>query len=356
MADVLLRDEARDRAVATFGALRSTRLFSRKHNLFGKRRWWLFGREYETLWPFADAWSALATLGSLPGREDALSLLHGFLGGLRAYSRAPEILEATGDAGFESVVTPPLGGGGDRFFDDNAWLGLALVRHHELTGTPELLRLAERVFSFVVTGWSTDASWHLPGGLRWKEPVSNRSRNTCVNGPAAELAARLYEKTGAAPYLDWATRIYGWSRSALLGPDRLYVDQIAPDGQPNRTIWSYNQGTMIGAGVLLAGTTGDSAYLDQAVETATAFVDTRGLSDLMAQDPAFNAVLFRNLLVLDRARPDPRYRSLAGHYATAMWTGRRIRHGFFEGKGSVLNNTAAMLQIYALLAGAEPHV
>ena len=275
--------------------------------------------------------------------------------GLRAYSQEPGILGGAGSAGFESVVTPPLGGGGDRFYDDNAWLGLALVRHHELTRDPVLLRLAERVFSFVVSGWSTEASWQIPGGIRWKEPASNRSRNTCVNGPAAELAARLHEKTGEATYLDWALRTYEWTRRALQGPDCLYVDQIAPDGTRTPTIWSYNQGSTIGAGVLLARQTSDPSFLDQSEETAAAYVAGLDVPALIAQDPAFNAVLFRNLLLLDDVRPDQRYRTLLAAYASAMWATRRLRHGLFAGNGSALNNAAAMIQISALLAGAPAH-
>jgi rhamnogalacturonyl hydrolase YesR len=275
--------------------------------------------------------------------------------GLGAYSRDPGILEAVTDAGFESVVTPPFGRGGDRFYDDNAWLGLALVRHHELTGDDEFLALAQRIFSFVVSGWSNEPTWGIPGGIRWKEPLSNHSRNTCVNGPAAELAARLHEKTGDATYLDWASRIYDWTRSALLGPDGLYVDQIAPDGTLTPRIWSYNQGSMIGACVLLSRQTGEASFLDQAVETSAAYLGDLSVDQLRTQDPAFNAVLFRNLLLLDRERHDHRYRSLAAEYGSAMWTGGRSRHGLFEGNGSPLNNAAAMVQIYALLAGAEPH-
>jgi hypothetical protein len=315
----------------------------------------LFGRDYETLWPFADAWSALCTLGSLPGQGDAMGLLDTMVIGLRAYSKERGITEAAGDAGFESVVTAPLGGGGDRYYDDNTWLGLALVRHHEMTGDPALLRLAARVFAFVVTGWSAEASWEVPGGLRWKEPSTNRFRTTCSNGPAAALAAKLHESTRDGTYLEWATRIYDWTRRALRRADALYVDRIAPDGTREAAIWSYNQGSMIGSGVLLGRQTGDSSYVDQAVETAAAYVDRTTVPELADQEPAFNAVFFRNLLVLEQERPDPRYRALAADYGARMWETGRTRHGLFAGNGSPLNNAAAMLQIYALLAGAAPH-
>ena len=343
------------RATATLATIGAPMLRSRTRHLFGTRRRWLSGRDYETLWPFADVWSALCTLGSLPGQREAMRLLDTMVIGLRAYSKERGIMEAAGDAGFESVVTAPLGSGGDRYYDDHAWLGLALVRHHELTGDPAVLRLAGRVFSFVVTGWSAEETWEVPGGLRWKEPPTNRSRNTCSNGPAAALAAKLHESTGDRSYLEWATRIYDWTRRALLGADALYMDRIAPDGSRAATIWSYNQGSMIGSGVLLGRETGDPSYYDQAVETAAAYVGVTTVLELADQDPAFNAVFFRNLLVLDRERPDPRYRALLSDYGARMWETRRTRHGLFDGKGSPLNNAAAMLQIYALLAGAEPH-
>ncbi len=350
-------DDELAHATDTLAAITSSRLRARRQCLFGRRRWWFFGRDYECLWPFTTAWSALCSarsLTSLAGQAHARDALERMCRGLTAYSREPDIFSGTSDAGFESVVTPPRGPGGDRYYDDNAWLGLALVRQHELTGEADLLSLAERVFAFVATGWSAEPTWRIPGGIRWKEPASNLSRNACVNGPAAELAARLYEKTGDVRYLDWAVRIYDWTRAALLDHG-LYVDQIAPDGRRDQTIWSYNQGAMIGAGVLLARRTGEPSFLDNSVETAGAYVASRDVGDLLTQDPAFNAVFFRNLLLLDEERPDPRHRQLCKAYGSAMWSRGRRRHGLFAGNGSPLNNTAAMVEIYALGAGATPH-
>jgi predicted alpha-1,6-mannanase (GH76 family) len=253
------------------------------------------------------------------------------------------------------MVTPPLGGGGDRYYDDNAWIGLALVRHHELTEEPKLLLLARRVFSFVVSGWTDEETWASPGGIRWKEPKSNRSRNTCVNGSASELAARLFEKTGESTYLEWATRIYHWTREALSDSEGLYDDQVAPNGSRTRTIWSYNQGSMIGAGVLLHKHTGEPTYLGHARGTAATYIEQRGTPELMTQDPAFNAVFFRNLFLLDPEQSDDRFHSMAADYGSFMWDHMRLRNGLFVGNGSALNNAAAMMQLYALLAGAEPH-
>jgi hypothetical protein len=176
MSDVNLSKAALERATATFTAIRAPRLHGRYHHLFGARRWWILRRDYEDLWAYADTWSALFTLGSLPRQNDPLDVLHAMVRGLRSYSRVPGVLEPTGDAGFESVVTPPLGGGGDRYYDDNAWLGLALVRHHELTGNAELLALAQRVFSFVVNGGHVADPWRGPLEGTDSQPLSQHLR------------------------------------------------------------------------------------------------------------------------------------------------------------------------------------
>ncbi len=342
------------RAEHSFAAIRASRLYRARHHLYGRRRWWLW-RSYETLWPLADAWSATTTLASI-GSEPATAALPELVVALAAYHRDRAALGGSGAIGFESSVVPPLGGGGDVYYDDNAWVGLALVRQHDLTGDERALTLAERIFAFVTSGWSAEASWSWPGGIRWKQPRSDVSRNTCSNGPVAELAALLHLRTGSADALEWAVRIYDWVRSALRGDDGLYLDRVAPDGGREPTTWTYNQGTMIGAGVLLHRITGEAAYLEHAVQTARASLERFGPAELAVNGAAFNAVFFRNLLLLDEVSHDPARLRLASDYGERMWEGSRDpRTGLFSGTGSPLNNSAPMVEVYALLAGAAPH-
>lgn len=347
-----------NRADAGFEAVMADRLHHPGRKLFGHRRWWL-GRTWEHLWPVANAWSAVCTLAALPDHAGARDVLALLVDGLPAFHRdGPIVLTGRGPAGFESAVVPPLGPGGDVYYDDNAWLGLALVRHHELLGDDVSLPLARRVFDFVATGWSDDDGWAAPGGIRWKEDRANRSRNACANGPAAELAVGLYRLTGEQALLDWAVRIYGWTRSALLRPDHLYADRIAPDGALADDLWSYNQGAMIGAGVLLAQATGDPEYLGHARATAAAATAHFTLGRLLdANSQAFDAIYFRNLALLDRAAPDPAYApgAVAAAYDDVLWDDRDRRTGLFPGTGSPLNRSAPMVQVDALLAGAPPH-
>lgn len=351
---------AADRAAVVLAAITSPRLYDRRRHLFGRRRWW--HRQFEFLWPFAGTWSATATLAALPedGRR-AAALLPELLEGVHAYRAAHSGPADSGPAdsgpvGFESEVVPPLGRGGDVYFDDNAWVGLALLAHHERTGERAPLTLARRVLDFVLTGWSTEDSWSHPGGIRWKVPASCVSRNTCANGPVVELALGLHARTGEPGLLDWAMRIYDWVRGALLRPDGLYADRITPDGTVEPTPWSYNQGTMIGAGVLLHRATGESAFLEQAAGTATTARRHYDPPAVLAQGPAFNAVYLRNLLLLDGYRPDPANRAWAVDYGEQMWRRRnRRRSGLFEGTGPPLNRAGPMMELYALLGGSPPH-
>jgi len=64
-------------------------------------------------------------------------------------------------------------------------------------------------------------------------------------------------------------------------------------------LWSYNQGTMIGAGTLLYQATGDSGYLFQAPQTAKAALAYFTPERLGSEIPFFPSIYFRNLLYLD---------------------------------------------------------
>ena len=79
-------------------------------------------------------------------------------------------------------------------------------------------------------------------------------------------------------------------------------DHVNPNGSVNTAIWSYNQGVMVGVGVLLYQLTGNNAgYLEQAQQTAAAAVSYFGTgTTLVNQGPAFNVIYFRNLFVLNQ--------------------------------------------------------
>ncbi len=256
-----------------------------------------------TLWPVCALFSGLRARAEAGTSPDAMADLAGITDHLGEYF----------DAGF----TPPgydsyprSRGGGDKFYDDNEWLGIDAVYAHRLSGEQRHLDLALTTWDFAISGWSDD----LGGGIFWQEN-DRVTKNTCSNGPAAVLAMLLHEETGDQQYLDWAVRIMDWTRQLRDPVTGVYLDHIRLDGTIDDRTFTYNTGTPLHAAALLHRATGDAAYLDEARSLATAAWDhfapagsatddTLGLRPWPA-DPWFNAILFRGYVALAEVSPDP---------------------------------------------------
>ncbi len=275
---------------------------------------------YSYLWPMREATAATIDLAVVPGLggryEDDV---RDRFAGLSAYWNTDHT-----PPGYASYVVPPLGGGGDLFYDDNAIVGLEFVRqylrHHR---APDRLR-AEQIFDVLTHGWDTDASHPCPGGMFWVDAMWTSIRAANVTGLTTELAAHLYEITRERSYLDWANRLYDWNRACLRSPEGLYQNDISLDGTVNPTLWIYNSGAMIGAGALLYRATGQRDYLTKAKADATAALDYWTADNRYFDQPAvFNAIFFKNLLLLDSVRHNPRYRAVVETYAEHTWEENR---------------------------------
>lgn len=312
---------------------------------------------YSCLWPFTNAMVGTEFLDAIPGASSYASDVKARVSGLRAYTDLHEISPsgARQPRAFQSAVAPPEGPGGNTYYDDNAWSTLDLLTAYELTGNTTDLTLAQDTFNFVVTGWDTSQTDGCPGGVFW-EDVSGSQRNTTANAANAEAGLELYQLTKDTTDLSWATQMYQWVDTCLASSDGLYYDHVNPGGSVNTTIWSYNQGAMIGAGVLLYQITAKGSYLTAAENTATAAVSYFGTgATLESQGPAFNAIYFRDLLVLNQVKPNSAYAAEAQAYATYMWTQRNSGGLFLQnGQTNGVNGTAPMVEIYSLLAGSTP--
>ena len=310
-------------------------------------------RRYAYLWPFGQALAASLDLALLTGDEAALRRARRF--GAAFFTHYWDDDPATGGASY------PLPEGGDTFYDDNLWIGLALCDLYRATGEPWWRDGAARVFDFVCSAWDDDPHHPHPGGIFWAQPRANPSgdRNTVSNAPAAQLALRLHAATGEPRYLDWARRTFDWTERTLCDPaDGLYWDHVKLDGRIERTKWSYNQGTMLGAAALLGEATADRALQIQARAIADAALARYAHGDaLWAQDPAFNAIFFHNLYLLGESSGDRTfYRPALATYAARAWAGRDRRSGligFGRGARVELLTQAAAVRLFATLAASE---
>ena len=257
--------------------------------------------------------------------------------------------------GYDSYPRAPYGSGGDMFYDDNEWVGLAKVQLHLQTGDSAALDRAREIFDLVKSGWDTDSTHAAPGGVFWTQANWSQDRNTVSNMPGAQLALRLHQITGEDGYLDWARRFYDWTNTYLQSPDGLYWDHLDLKGTIEKTVWSYNQGVPVGVNVLLYRSTRDRTYLRRAeriAEAAYTYYVTQGR--LYTQPVFFNSIFFKNLLLLDSATGGGKYLRAMAAYADEVWSTMRdpatgLVH-FNASGGTEALQQAAFVQLYAVLA------
>jgi hypothetical protein len=317
------------------------------------------GEPFSYLWPFSQAFAATVSMANIPVIAASIAPeVHERLVGLRSYldnsnSGAPEGTFTSTLAAFDGTVAPPAGPGGAKYYDDNEWVGIELARLYKLTHNASELGSAEGIMAFEMAGWQSDPELACPGGIPFSNAAENTDRNTVTNAPAAELGVQLYRISGNVQYLQFAQMAYEWVRRCLLQPGGLYADHIRQQGVVDPTLWSYNQGTMIGAGTLLYQATGNGAYLYQARETARAALAYFNPERLRAEIPFFPSVYFRNLLYLDYVTRDPPGPKLAQGYVDNAWQHLRLSNGLFVAgspPSAQLLVQAAIVQIYALLS------
>lgn len=309
-------------------------------------------KPYSYNWPFGALWTAVLAVAALPGAagEGAREALPALRQAARAYwderpGRVP---------GYSSYVV--AAGGGDRFYDDNVWMGLNHLRDARLGGGDAAMAQAQKTWEFVWSGWDEQ----LGGGIYWCEqkPVS---KNTCCSGPAAVLALLLYEATGETDYLKRAQELYRWTAHTLADPaDGLYWDNIRVEGGTiEKTKWSYNTGTPIAAGVLLHRHTGQSSYLAEASASASKAVQHFAPDGLYSDTPWFHSVLFRGLILLATAVGDHAHLRAVQRSVDQAWERARDdrnlvypdwRHGNGVGGQLTLLNAAPFAEVVALLA------
>jgi hypothetical protein len=264
--------------------------------------------------------------------------------------------------------------GGDRYYDDNAWVGLALIQLERMRPGSGYLDRAAELFSFAQGGWAFEHEPH-PGGVYWVEQsrglgLKNHDRNTVSTAPNAELGLHLVELGARTPGSGSAdgpqpSEMYEWVLAALdesLGGDApgtgLFWDKLCGDGTIDKAIWSYNQGSMVGLGVLLARSApaGAGAEPLRHAEAIAAKALRRFAGSYERQPAAFHAIFFRDLLRLHDATGDEQLRggileAMRG-YADWAWNAARDSDDRFRlpNGGLTLLNQSAIVQLLALLA------
>jgi len=159
-------------------------------------------------------------------------------------------------------------GKSNRYYDDNVWLAIDFAELAESTKDKKYLDKAEQIWKFVISGWDSKTG----GGIYWCEQ-EKKSKNTCSNAPSVVAAAKLYELTGNVAYLNWAKKIYAWTKLTLQDKsDYLYYDNISLDGKVAKAKYAYNSGQMLQGAALLYKITKEKSYLSDAHQIAASAI------------------------------------------------------------------------------------
>jgi hypothetical protein len=310
------------------------------------------GVGYAQVWPYSQALEATLEIASLPGRTPAMRA-----GLLRTIANLAPYRARLGD---QLAYAPLRGGKGNAFYDDNVWIGLELVSAADLLHDPSALAAAQRVFTWIRTGWDTTPAvcrggvyWLMPGGPYWMRSARNRYRAAVSTVNGALLGLRLYEHTHLQGDLAWAERAYSWSRRCLGTSDGLVADHIDAHGNVVAALHSYNQGAMVATAVNLYLITRKRRYLDEALRTAAASLMVFR-DPLASGEPAsFLAIYYGDLLPLMRFAHSDSIRSAIAAFAAGAWSQERdSATGLFKFGHTydTLLDQAAMVQIYSELA------
>lgn len=253
---------------------------------------------------------------------------------LDAELRAPaEIRRLTIERVVRGIWLRNFGRWTNAYYDDMAWLGLALQRAHRLfgLGRPDAIAiLADRLLA----AWTAD----LGGGIPWRR--GDEFKNAPANGPAAILLARSGFRDRAVATVDWIDRRLRDPASGLIWDGA----RPGPESAAGRTvrvetpIYAYNQGVVLGAELELAirSVSGErhAARVRQLVAAVDHGLTVRGVlvGHAGGDSGLFTGILTRYLALVARSLPgdDPasarsreRAAALIRASADAGWAGAR---------------------------------
>jgi mannose/cellobiose epimerase-like protein (N-acyl-D-glucosamine 2-epimerase family) len=234
------------------------------------------------------------------------------------------------------------------FLDDNEWIAEDLLDWNVYRRNPGAVAEARGIFTGVVQAWDSDVSSTCSGGVYWTTASGVGDRNTVSTANGALVGLRLYALTRRPVYLYWSRRMLDWLDACMLGPDGLYWDHVRADGTVDHRVWTYNQGSLVGAYLTLYETTGDVTALARAERLADATIAAFAGDRLAAEPPEFAAIFFRRALDLAAVDGRSTYVAAAQAYADDAWN--RLRDpatGLFSQR---LLGQAAFVQLYAQLA------
>lgn len=241
----------------------------------------------------------------------------------------------------------------NEYYDDEGWWALAWIDAYDLTGRRRFLHTSEAIFANMAEGWDDQS---CGGGIWWSK--SHKYKNAIANELFLSVAARLANRSSGTKrlmYLRWAAREWTWFQdSGMINSKGLINDGLGRGCQNNNgTVWTYNQGVILGGLVELSKLQRNPALLEQAQGIAAAALRSLTNEHGILHDPCeprcntdavqFKGVFVRNLSALQQTSPKDDYRHFIEANAASILARDRNASGQFGQvwSGPVSRATAA---------------
>ncbi|KAJ5449975.1 uncharacterized protein N7458_006424 [Penicillium daleae] len=218
----------------------------------------------------------------------------------------------------------------DSAYDDDAWWALAWIAAYDVTNDDTYLGLAQGIFSSLTKAWGTRCGG---GGLQWSSTSSyiNAITNELFLTVAAHLANRASSDSERDTYIGWAQKEWDWfAAQGFIGSNYTINDGLLDNCQNNgQTVWSYNQGVILGGLVELNRAAPNDTYLESANKIAQAAIMTLSDANLVIHDVCepncapdatqFKGIFIRNLHMLHQDSPNDLYKKVIEACANSIW-------------------------------------
>lgn len=221
-----------------------------------------------------------------------------------------------------------------RAIDDALWWGLGWADAFALTKNGTYLDAARKIADYGAEFYDEET---CDGGIWWDE--ERTYKNAVTIGQYIKLSAQLHALIeGDTEYLDRAQKAWDWYvSSSLINSGGFVNDGLTDECENNNgTVWTYNQGLGIGAGVEIWRITADEAALDQARKLADATIseglltvdgiltevcDAEGTCD--DNQKQFKGIFMRYMADLAVATGEDKYATYVRVQADSIWENDR---------------------------------
>lgn len=220
----------------------------------------------------------------------------------------------------------------NKYYDDEGWWALAWIDAYDLTRDSRYLASAQSIFDNMAGGWDKTCG----GGIWWSKDrtYKNAIANELFFSVAAHLAMRV--PADRRQYADWAAKEWEWFRGSGMINDRhlvndgLTIDKSSGTCRNNgRTVWTYNQGVLVGALAEWSRSPDNATVLQEAqllVDASLHYLrDQNGIlhdtcePDCGTDGIQFKGIFMRNLSAFNVVANDPRYRVVFADNADSLW-------------------------------------